>query len=82
MSSFSSAPDELLASLSLSPDAVFVTNRLNRIVFLNRAAERLLGFSAAEASNVSCAGLLLGCDMYGNRYCGESCPITQTAIRG
>ena len=72
----------LFASLALSPDAVFVTNRLNRIVAWNRSAERLLGFSAEEAVGAACSGLLLGCDVHGNRYCGESCAVTQMAVRG
>ena len=71
----------LLASLALSPDAVFVTNRLNHIVFWNRSAEEILGYSAEEATGLSCAGLLMGCDVHGNRYCGETCPVTQIALR-
>ena len=71
----------LLASLALSPDAVFVTSRHNRIVFWNRSAERLLGYSAEEATGLSCAELLMGCDVHGNRYCGESCPVSQIAAR-
>jgi PAS domain S-box-containing protein len=72
----------LFASLELSPDPVFGTNRLNKIVFWNRSAERLLGFSAAEAVGAPCGSLLSGCDVHGNRYCGESCPVTQMAVQG
>jgi PAS domain S-box-containing protein len=85
MSSALSLPPEvapLFASLELSPDPVFGTSRLNRIVFWNRSAERLLGYSAAEAIGTPCGGLLLGCDVHGNRYCAESCPVTQIAVRG
>jgi PAS domain S-box-containing protein len=70
-----------LAALAQSPDAIFVTNRLNHIVFWNRSAERLLGYSAEEATGLPCAGLLSGCDVNGNRYCGETCPVTQIALR-
>jgi PAS domain S-box-containing protein len=72
----------LFAALERSPDAVFATDRLNRIVFWNISAERLFGFSAGEALGLSCASMLLGCDGFGNRYCSESCPITQLATRG
>jgi len=72
----------LFSSLDRSPDPVFGTSRLNRIVFWNRSAERLLGYSAAEAIGTPCGGLLLGCDVHGNRYCAESCPVTQIAVRG
>jgi DNA-binding CsgD family transcriptional regulator len=71
----------LLASLANSPDPVFVTDRHNRIVFWNRSAERILGYTAEDVVGTSCAGALQGCDVYGNRYCSESCPVTQMAIR-
>jgi PAS domain S-box-containing protein len=71
----------LFDALSRSPDPVFVTDRRNRIVSWNASAERLLGFTAEEALGMSCASTLQGCDSHGNRYCSESCPITQLALR-
>lgn len=71
----------LLAALANSPDPVFVTDRHNHIVFWNRSAERVLGYSAEEVVGSSCAGALQGSDVYGNRYCSESCPVTQMAVR-
>jgi PAS domain S-box-containing protein len=71
----------LFAALALSPDAVFATDRHNRIVFWNRSAERILGYAEAEAVGDSCASLLQGCDVYGNRYCSESCAVVQMAVR-
>jgi PAS domain S-box-containing protein len=71
----------LFESLALSPDPVFVTDRHNRIVFWNRSAERMFGYTAEEAAGASCARLLEGCDMYGNRYCSDTCPVTQMATR-
>jgi DNA-binding CsgD family transcriptional regulator len=85
MSQKAYVPDEaipLLAALANSPDPAFVTDRHNHIVFWNRGAERVLGYSAEEVMGLSCAGALQGCDVYGNRYCSESCPITQMAVRG
>ncbi len=72
----------LLEALAQSPDAVFVTDRHNHIVFWNRSAERMLGYTADEAAEASCVALLQGCDVYGNRYCSENCPVTQMAARG
>lgn len=72
----------LLATLSGSPDPVLVTDRHNRIVFWNRSAERLLGYSADEVLGLLCAQVLCGTDVYGNRYCSEGCAVTQMAIRG
>jgi len=72
----------LFRSLELSPDVVFVTDRLNRIVFWNDSARRLLGFSEDEALGAGCADLLSGCDLFGNRYCSENCPVMRMANGG
>ena len=78
-------PAEMAAvfgSLAPSPDPVFVTDRHNRIVFWNRSAERMLGFTADEVVGKPCAARLEGCDAFGNRYCSENCPVTGMAARG
>ena len=85
MSLLARVPEEalpLVAALAHSPDPVFITDRHNRIVFWNERAERLLGYSAGEVVGFPCAGALAGEDVYGNRYCSESCPVTQMAVRG
>jgi DNA-binding CsgD family transcriptional regulator len=71
-----------MEALERSPDAVFITDRQNRIVGWNPAAERTLGYSTGEAVDKGCAGLLEGCDTWGNRYCSENCPIREMAGRG
>lgn len=65
-----------------SPDPVFVTDRLNRIVAWNRNAERLLGYGPQETLGMSCSALMEGCDSSGNRYCSENCPLVGMAGRG
>jgi PAS domain S-box-containing protein len=72
----------LFGSLASSPDPVFVTDRHNRIVFFNKSAERILGYSASDVVGQPCAARLEGCDAYGNRYCSEACPVTGMAARG
>lgn len=82
---FPSPNDELTPlfhALELSPDAVFVTDRWNHIVFWNDAARLLLGFSSEEAVGADCNELLSGCDSFGNRYCSEECPVMRIANRG
>jgi DNA-binding CsgD family transcriptional regulator len=69
-------------ALVSSPDAIFVTDRQNRIVFWNLSAEKLLGYTAGEMVGAPCAARLQGCDSHGNRYCADDCPINQTAKRG
>jgi len=71
----------LFAALALSPDAVFATDHRNHVIFWNKSAERMLGYAGDEVQRVSCAELLEGCDVHGNRYCSESCPVTQMARR-
>jgi PAS domain S-box-containing protein len=82
---FPSTNDELTPlfhALELSPDAVFVTDRWNHIVFWNDAARLLLGFTNEEAVGADCYDLLSGCDSFGNRYCSEDCPVMRIANRG
>ncbi len=71
----------LFTALERSPDPVFATDRRNRIVFWNRSAERVLGYTAEEVTGAGCAGVLQGCDVYSNRYCSDVCPVTQMAVR-
>lgn len=78
----SRVPPPLLDSLARSPDPVFVTDRSNRVVLWNKAAEHLLGYTEDEVVSLPCAAVLEGCDVYGNRYCSETCPVTQMAARG
>ncbi len=72
----------LFSALEHSPEPVFATDRRNRIVFWNHSAEHLFGYSEEEALGASCAGMLEGSDVHGNRYCAETCPVTQMAFRG
>ncbi len=77
-------PEEVLPlfeALDRSPDPVFVTDRLNRILMWNQSAERLLGWTSDEVMSASCAQVLKGCDTWGNRYCTESCPVVEIAER-
>jgi len=71
-----------LEAFALSPDAVYVTDRRNRIVLWNKAVERLLGYTETEVVGYSCGGVLRGCDQFGNRYCSDACPVVQIANRG
>lgn len=85
MSSPARVPEDIASvceALAGSPDAVFVTDRRNRIVFWNTSAERILGYTAEEANGAPCSEFLKGNDIFGNRYCSEVCPVTQMAARG
>lgn len=71
----------LFRALEFSPDAVFVTDRHDIVVFWNDAARLLLGYSQDEVLGANGTDLLHGCDRFGNRYCSENCPIMQMANR-
>jgi PAS domain S-box-containing protein len=71
----------LWPALYRSPDAIYVTDRQNRIVCWNRSAEHLLGYTTEEALGAPCAGMQ-GSDEQGNRYCFDVCPVAQLAARG
>jgi PAS domain S-box-containing protein len=66
----SRALEEILAETA---DGAFVVNAGGFIVFWNRAAERLLGWSAQEVVGLACWEALAGADGNGGRLCGQGC---------
>lgn len=70
---------ELLNSIA---DGVYVTDRQRQIVFWNRAAERITGWSQAEVVGRSCYdNMLVHVDKDGHRLCGEEfCPLHRAIV--
>ncbi len=66
--------------LERTGDGVFVTGVDERIVFWNRAAERILGYTAREAIGRLCCDLFAGVDDHSNRLCYRGCHVT-TLVR-
>ena len=66
--------------LERTGDAVFVTGADERIMFWNRAAEKILGYPAREAVGRLCCDLFAGIDDKGNRLCYRGCHVT-TLVR-
>jgi PAS domain S-box-containing protein len=66
--------------LERTGDAVFVTGADERIMFWNRAAEKILGYPAREAVGRLCCDLFSGIDDKGNRLCYRGCHVT-TLVR-
>ncbi|MBN1770409.1 MAG: sensor domain-containing diguanylate cyclase [Deltaproteobacteria bacterium] len=65
------------------PDGVYVTDRERRIVYWNRGAERITGYTAAETLGSSCAdNLLMHVDGEGTRLCLKGCPLSTTLADG
>jgi len=66
--------------LDRAGDGVFVIGADGRIVFWNRAAEKILGYTAREATGRPCCDLFAGLDDKGNRLCYRGCHV-QTLVR-
>jgi PAS domain S-box-containing protein len=73
MSSLEGVPlDEALAHTA---DGVFVVGTDGRILLWNRAAERILGYTAREVSGRPCCDLFVGSDERRNRLCYRGCHV-------
>jgi PAS domain S-box-containing protein len=67
-----SALDQALARAG---DGVCVVASDNRIGLWNRAAERILGYSAREVTGRQCCDIFAGRDDHGNRLCHAGCHV-------
>jgi len=72
----------VLEAFALCAEPVFAINERRRIVFWNKAMERLLGYTYDDVVGRSCGEILAGNDSFGNRYCTDGCPIVSIAQRG
>lgn len=66
---------DLDLALARAGDGVFAAGFDGRIVLWNRAAERVLGFTAREVIGKPCCDIFAGCDDKGNRLCYQGCHI-------
>jgi PAS domain S-box-containing protein len=71
--------DSLLASTA---DGVCAVGVDGRIVFWNRSAERLLGYTAREVVGRPCCDVFVGRDPAGNRLCYQGCHVQTLVKRG
>ena len=72
---------DLLGLLSAGTPAAFASDQNHRIVFWNKGAERLMERTAGQALGRLCHDVFGGRDLFGNRFCSESCPVSQTINR-
>jgi diguanylate cyclase (GGDEF)-like protein/PAS domain S-box-containing protein len=82
--SFSNLPDafyrQLLNSLD---DGIYFVDGKRQIVFWNRGAENISGYSFEEVQGRFCGdGILQHVDFDGNIMCGAGCPLTATIKDG
>jgi diguanylate cyclase (GGDEF)-like protein/PAS domain S-box-containing protein len=63
-------------------DGLYLVDRSRRIIYWNKAAERITGFSAVEVLGRPCAdNILIHVDAEGTSLCAGACPLTAT-MRG
>ncbi len=65
-------PQELLTSTAV---AAFASDQSGHITVWNQAAEALLGHQAKRVVGKRCFKVICGRDLFGNRFCNESCAV-------
>ncbi len=68
---------ELFAFLQNTTDAVFVVTRQGKVRFWNKSAEKLFGYSTAEAEGKTCFQLLHGVGALGTAVCHQNCSVLE-----
>lgn len=61
--------------LARSGDGVFAVGPEGRVVLWNRAAEKILGWSARDVMGRPCCDVFVGVDDHGNRLCYKGCHV-------
>ncbi|MDX1414169.1 MAG: LuxR C-terminal-related transcriptional regulator [Candidatus Promineifilaceae bacterium] len=74
--------NQLFKSLSNTQDGAFIVDGRHRIIFWNRAAEEILGYSWAQAAGRQCFEILGGSDEQGITLCERFCRVALRAERG
>jgi PAS domain S-box-containing protein len=67
--------EALEQALARAGDGAFAVGPDGRVAVWNRAAERILGWSAKEALGRPCCEVLAGGDGHGNSICYEGCDV-------
>jgi PAS domain S-box-containing protein len=70
---------ELFALLQGTTDAAFSVTEEGEIMSWNKAAEKLFGYSAAEAVHKTCHDILEGMGPLGTRVCHQNCSVAECA---
>jgi PAS domain S-box-containing protein len=62
-------------ALARTADGVFAVGSEGRVVFWNRAAEKIVGWNASEVMGRPCCDVFVGVDEHGNRLCYQGCHV-------
>lgn len=74
--------DNLFQMLASAADGVFVIREDQRIVYWNKAAQQMLGYTAREVIGRNCHEILKGCDDEAQLICYRRCRVTTAALAG
>lgn len=73
--------EDILAVIGRTADGVYAVDHDQRIAFWNAAAERMLGYSAAEVIGQTCETVFHGTPRPGCIECRSHCPVMAAAER-
>jgi len=74
---------QLGAVLDSLYDGVYIVDHTRRILFWNRGAEKITGYSAAEVTGRRCSDNILNhIDVGGNLLCRGACPLLKAILTG
>jgi PAS domain S-box-containing protein len=76
------ADQALGQALAQAGDGAFAIGPDGRVALWNRAAERILGWSAKEVLGRPCCDVLTGADVDGNRLCYQGCHVMSLVKQG
>jgi PAS domain S-box-containing protein len=67
--------NDILHILANTADGVFAVSTDHKIVFWNKPAQKILGYSAKEVLGKYCNEIIAGTDSKGNPVCSRSCNV-------
>ncbi len=73
---------DILGILANTADGVFVIGTDQRIIYWNKGAQAILGFSSKEVLGNNCFDVIAGRDESGNPVCSKDCWIVNHIQKG
>ena len=74
--------NSLFQAFAKTADGALIINQDQDIIYWNRAAEDILGYTHNEVAGLSCYQILKGCDNQGQLVCHKYCRVAMTALNG
>jgi PAS domain S-box-containing protein len=74
--------DNLIQMLAHTADGAFVIDGEQRIIYWNKAAQEILGYTSDEVVGRTCFEIMGGCNDQGQVVCRHHCLVATTAIAG